>query len=172
MNKTKKVKKLNNKQRRIISLLVLILLISIIVSIVLLITTKGKKAISTQQFKDTFDENEYNLVDVIDQFSSYQYVKEACIAVSKDASYQIEFYVLENDNYAIDFFNRNKSIFESKKGSLSTETSADIKNCSRYTLNSNDRFMFLSRIDNTVVYIDVYNNYINNVNSIIEKLNY
>ena len=172
MNKVKKSKKLNNKQRRIISLLVLIFIIAIILLIVFFVTTKGKKAITSEQFKESFDENEFNIVNVIDQFSEYGYVKEAYIAIAKDSSYQLEFYVLESNDYAISFFNRNKSIFESKKSNFSTETSAEIKNCSRYTLNSNDRFMFLSRIDNTVLYIDVANTNSDDVNSIIDKLNY
>lgn len=171
---TKKSKKKSQKimRARITLLILIVIVIAIIVGIVSFVSTKGKKPISADDFKNLMETDGYIVENSIEQFSDYDYVKDSCIAADKDLKYQLEFYVLENDEYALNFFNNNKSIFESSKSTASIETSADMKNCSRYTLNSNNKYMFLSRISNTVIYINVDSRYENDVKKIVEKLNY
>lgn len=176
-NIKKKSKKSSKRSKQIMKarliLFALILIIAIIiVTIVVSISTKGKDPISSENFKTIMEENGYIVQDAIEQFANYDYIKSVYIAADKDLNYQIEFYVIEDDESAIQFFNNNKSIFEDSKGEVITETSADVKNCSRYTLNTNNLYKFISRINNTVVYINANDKYMNDLQTIIEKLNY
>jgi hypothetical protein len=133
---------------------------------------KEKISITASSFYTTMSQKGYSVQDASSQFSGYNYVKQVYIAVSEDYSYQIEFYELLDDSYATSFYNNNKSIFESSKGNASTETSASLKNYAKYTLTSNGKYMVVSRIDNTVIYVDIDDNYKENVKDILNEIGY
>lgn len=133
----------------------------------------GKKtSITASTFNTTMKEKGYTVQDVGSQFSNYNYVKQAYVAVNKDYSYQIEFYELQDDSYATSFYNNNKSNFESSKGNASAETSVALSNYAKYTLSANGKYKVISRIDNTVIYVDVDDNYKGDVTSLLDELGY
>lgn len=73
---------------------------------------------------------------------------------------------------AVSFFNTNKNIFENSKSNDAIETSVSMGNNSKYTLTTNSRYKVVSRIDNTVIYLDVADQYKNDVQSILKSLGY
>ena len=163
------------KKSVIIAIIAVVIVIAIVIAIVGVIFTnlnKEKTSITASSFYTTMSQKGYIVQDASSQFSEYNYIKHAYIAASKDYSYQIEFYELLDDSYATSFYNNNKSIFESSKENNSAETSVGLKNYSKYTLSSNGKYMVVSRIDNTVIYVDVDNNYKDTVNAILDELGY
>lgn len=141
-------------------------------SILLLLTGCGdKKAIDTKKFKDTAIKYNYDLVDVTDQYSMYNNIKEATI-MGNINDWQIEFYVLNSASDAIGMFNTNKEIFESYKGSNSLEYYTNMTNNNTYSLQSNGMYMYLCRVDNTLLYINVSEHYRDLVKSIADELGY
>ena len=98
--------------------------------------------------------------------------KMVYIAINKDSTYQIEFYELSNKDYASNFFNNNKKTFEDSKSSGSTETSVSIGNNEKYTLTTKGKFKVVSRIDNTVIYLNVNDNYKSSVKDVLKDLGY
>lgn len=159
-------------KKSIIIPLIAVTIIVTIVGIIFINLNKEKTSITASDFYTTMSQKEYNVQDSSNQFSEYNYVKQAYIAGSKNNSYQIEFYELEDDSYATQFYNNNKSIFESSKGTNSVESNVELKNYSKYTLSSNGKYMIVSRIDNTVIYVNVDNNYKDAVNSLLKDLGY
>lgn len=69
-------------------------------------------------------------------------------------------------------FDNNKSIFESYKIGLSAEKSTSFKNNSTYSLSSDGYYMYLSRVENTLLYIRVKDIYKDKVKTIVDKLGY
>lgn len=132
----------------------------------------NKTAITASDFKTKMESKGYILQDVISQFSDYNYFNQAYVALSFDSAYQIEFYELSDTDSAISFFNTNKDIFEKSKSSGSSETSVSIGNNEKYTLTTNSKFKVLSRIDNTVIYLDVSEDYKSQVKDILKDLGY
>lgn len=142
---------------------------------VVLFTLTGcgnKTSITSDDFKNKMESNGYTVQDATNQMASYDYIKKVYIAISNDSTYQIEFYELSDSDYATSFFNNNKSIFEDSKSSVSTETSVNLGNHNKYSLTANDKFKVVSRIDNTVVYLDVDENYKSSVKDILDDLGY
>ena len=127
----------------------------------------NKKAITTNDFINVTESNGYKIIDAKDQFD-YDYIKEATIAVKDE--YKMEFYVLDSKNSAIKMFDNNKSIFESYKMGLSKEASTDFGNSSTYSLSSNGYYMYLSRVDNTLLFIRVKDIYKDSVKTIINNM--
>jgi hypothetical protein len=69
-------------------------------------------------------------------------------------------------------FNTNKSTFESYKGNSSSESSANMSNYSTYTLTSSGYYMHLCRVDNTLIYVRVKDDFKKDVQAVIKKLGY
>ncbi len=151
------------------------LLIKLFIPIFILTTITGclnKKAITYNEFKNKMESMNYIVQDVKDQFYNYDYINQAYIAINKENTYQIEFYELSNNNYSTSFFNKNKSIFKKSKSAISIETSVDLGNNSKYVLETDGKYKVISRIDNTVVYLDVDDKYKSTVNDLLKKLGY
>ncbi len=159
------------KKSVIIAIIAVVILV-VIGGVIFVNLNKEKASITASSFYTTMSQKGYSVQDSTSQYSEYDYVKQVYIAVSKDYSYQIEFYELLDDSYATSFYNNNKSIFESSKGNASAETSVGLKNYSKYTLSSNGQYMVVSKINNTVIYVKVDDDYKNTVKDILEELGY
>lgn len=148
-----------------------IVLFSVIFSLLLILTGCGnKKAITPQEFVSIAQANNYNVSDATNQFSGYGQVREVKIASNYD--YQIEFYVLNSESDAKSMYEYNKSLFEAYKVSNYSESHVDLNNYSTYSLQSSGYYMFLSRIDNTLVYVKEPVEYKSNIDEFIKKLGY
>lgn len=158
------------KKPIIIAIVIVVILIAII-GIVFANLNKEKISITAESFKSSMEQKGYRITNANSQFSEYDYVKQVYIASSSDYSFQIEFYEFTDENYAMSFYTNNKSIFEASKGN-SAETSVSLKNYSKYTLSSNGKYMVVSRIDNTAIYVDVDDNYRDTVKAILDELGY
>ena len=152
---------------------VAVVLLIVIVGMTLFVSlNKEKTSITAENFYTTMSQKGYNVQDANSQFSDYDYITQVYIAISEDYSYQIEFYELSDDAYATSFYNTNKSIFESSKGNAATESNVELMIYSKYTLSSNGKYMVVSRIDNTVIYVNVDDSYRDTVKSILDELGY
>lgn len=144
----------------------------VLVLLVLLITGCGKKeSITSDSFKEIMKDNDFYILDSKEQFSEYDYIKEALIAASS-SDYQVEFYVLQDDKNALAFYKYNKEIFEASKEEFSVYSNVDFDTNNKYTLVTEDKYKVISRIKNTVIYADVDKQYKKDVNKIIKKLGY
>ena len=159
-------------KKPVIIAIIAVVIVVAIVGVIFINLNKEKTSITASDFYTTMSQKGYVVQDSSSQFSEYNYVKKSYIAASKDYSYQIEFYELVDDSYATSFYNNNKSIFESSKGNASAETSVGLKNYSKYTLSSNGKYMVVSRINNTVIYVDVDDSYKDTVKSLLNELGY
>ena len=148
------------------------ILLAVVCLLVLFVTTgcMNKKAITTSEFKSTMESKGFTTIDVLEQFSEYKYVKEATVAKNDD--FQIEFYVLSDTERADYMFNTNKKIFQNSKGSSTFETKSKIGNYETYSLTSSGYYMYISRVNNTVIYLNVNESKKDTVIKIIKDLGY
>ena len=109
------------------------------------------KSITAEEFMSIAKENDYTVLDVYNNMKTYGIFKKALIAKRND-DYQIEFYVLNTETDAKDMFKDNKKKFEASKSGSSFQNNVAILNYSMYTLESGGYYMYISRIDNTVLY--------------------
>ena len=159
-----------NKGLKIFIIVVSLLLVSAVV-IVFLVLGKGKESITASEFYDEMNDEGLMVIDVTDQYASYG-IDEAYIAVESNQEYQIEFYELSSVSKAENMFETNKEYFEDRAGSKRVTSSYGFSNYDIYSLTSNGDFMYLCRIDNTLLYIDVDDSYKDEVKEIIDELDY
>lgn len=149
-----------------------IMFIAILLGLFILFSSlnKEKIALTSDEFVNTFQSKGYEIVNITDQYSDYAYIQNAYIA--HNGKYKIEFYNIENSDYATSFFNYNKTLFEESKGSVNSSSSANMNNYSKYTLDTNGKYKVVSRIDNTVIYINADNEFKKEIKEILDEIDY
>lgn len=133
---------------------------------------KDKDSITSDEFCSKMQDENYTIVDSSDQFSSVDGVNNVYIAIAPNYSYQIEFYELTSDSQAKESYKKNKDTFENLKTSVSANTEVELANYSKYTLVSNGKYMVISRIDNTFIYVNVSSEYKDDIDNILSDLGY
>lgn len=129
----------------------------------------GKKvALTASEFKSKMEEKGYEVVDITEDYGDL--VGTALLAMKGD--YQIEFYIVSDNEQAITAYNQNKEYFEDLKESSSVETETNLSNNAKYTLTSGGRYMLVARVDNTFIYLDVPENDKSEVTDVIKTLGY
>lgn len=149
-------------------------LITIICIITLFIVTGcgNKEVLKTEEFNKICEDNDLIITDAKDQFEDVSYVEDASIA-SSIAGWQIEFFTFEDEEHAKDMFEKNKEDFEeSKEGNIVTEKGVDMNNYSTYSLTTSTNYMYISRVENTVIYLKVSESNKKDAEKIIKELNY
>ena len=159
-------------KKSVMIIIAILLLIIVIVAAVFFNLNKEKKSITASDFYNIMKDKGYIVSNANEQFSEYNYIKQVYLAADKDYKYQIEFYEISDNTNAVNFYENNKLIFESSKGDSSSYTDVSFKNYSKYTLSTDGKYKVLSRVNNTVIYLDVKNEYKNDVNKIIKELGY
>ena len=146
-----------------------------LVLVILIILLSGcmleeKESIDIEEFNKIMTNENFKVVSVKEQFAQYDYFEEAFVATNNN--YQIEFYELEEDNYAVDFYETNKKVFEQTKPNTSIYINEDFNESNKYILTTDNEYKVISRIEDTVIYLNVDKKYKEEVNSILKKLGY
>ena len=132
----------------------------------------NKKSLNVTEFKSKMEGLGYSVVDVSEQYSNYSYVKSVTVAINSEKTVQLDFMDVENTEYAKQLFLSNKSMVESKKSSLSTESSVSIANYEKFILTTNGTYNVVSRIDNTIIYLSVSSDNQKVVDNVLKELGY
>ena len=126
---------------------------------------------NTSEFKSLSERNKYTTSDVTSQYSANQNVKEATVAkISQDS--QIEFFVFADEVSARQMFSTNKVKLESEKSGFSNQSQSNAFNYSTYSLTYSNKYMYLCRVDNTLLFINTLTEFKDNANKFIEEFGY
>lgn len=162
------------KKSLIIGIIVVIFIISIVAIIGVILTNynKEKTSITSEEFKQIMENKEFFMIDATSQNTENEYIQKVYNAVESENRYQIEFYEYTDSDIANRFYKNMYSKLESGKGNSYSRTNISLKNYAKYMLTSNGRYTILSRVNNTIMYVSVSDEYKNEVKEIIEELGY
>ena len=147
---------------------------SILLGLLILVVLTGcfsKKALTSKEFITVMKDKNFDIYDISSTYSSYGYIGTVILAKSKE-DYQLGFYTFDDENYATEYFNINKGSFDSLEGDSSSKAQVEAGNYSTYALTKAGKYMYLSRVDNTLLYIDVDVKHKTEVKNIVEELGY
>lgn len=145
----------------------------LIICLLTLFTLTGcskKKVITTNEFK-TIAQNYGYSIETPSQNNDYDNINETIIA-SKPSGIQVKYYVLNSTNDAKNMFTDNKKYFKTFRGNTTIESSINIFNYSSYSITSNNNYMYICRIENTLLYVKVEETFKSEVKDFIKALNY
>ncbi len=147
------------------------LLITLLVMMMCFLTGCSKDAKATGDFLELAGKYDLSVVDGMAHYSTYDFFEESHIAKS-NKGWQIEFNVLKDNDSAKTTFETNKTLFEESKTEASIETSVNGSNYNKYGLTTGGYYMYISRIDNTFIYLRVEEKYKEEVKEIIKEFGY
>ena len=159
------------KKSLIIGIIVVIFVICIafVIGVAFTNYNKERTSITSEEFKQIMEKKEFFMIDATSQ---NEYIKKVYNAVESDNRYQIEFYEYTDSDIANKFYKNMYYKLESDKGNANLRTNINLKNYSKYTLTAKGRYTILSRINNTIMYVSVSDEYKDDVKGIIEELGY
>ena len=155
-----------------------LIVIAVVVAVALLVVggiflfAPNKVALTSNDFKTRLEEKNYIVEDATYQSTDDDNINEMYIATSEDGAYKLEFYILENADYAKMFYNVNKEASEKAKGSSYSQSNISLKNYSKYSLSSNNKYKVISRVDNTVIYANVDDEYKEVIKDLLKEIGY
>ncbi len=129
------------------------------------------KSIDNLKFTSIMKDKGLKIYDVSDQFGE-EYVESATIAYNEKTNYQIEFIVFSDEDSAKNAFNLNKNTFEKIKTDTDEEVSTSNDKISEYALTTEDKYMYISRRKNTLIYLSIDGSYKIEVANLITKIGY
>ena len=130
-----------------------------------------KDFIDTEKFVSMAESNDMTVADVLKQYSKYDYILEATVAQNNKDKWQVEFYQLDSPDKAKAMFESNKEIL--KNGiSAKTEWSKQAGNFGHYSITGDEKYGYLSYIEDTFLYVHVDKKYKEAVQEYVEKLGY
>lgn len=162
-----------NKKALVVVLIVVLLIAAVIstgVYLVVKFVNAEKEALTAKEFISIMEEKDFLVGEVTDQFEDADIeVEEAYVAVGDD--YQIEFYTFEDEENAEMFFKVNKAKFD--EDSASSRVTLNGKNFTSFSITTDGEYRFVERVDETVIYLDVDEEYKDEVKELVkEELGY
>ena len=129
----------------------------------------SKDSITADKFISIMEKNDFTIVNVTNQFEDADVdVKEGYVA--KRENYQVEFYTFKNEDDAETFYKINQAKFDTNSAKTRIQLSG--KNYSSFNVEANGKFKFLERINKTVIYINVDDEYKSDVKDVLKELGY
>ena len=142
-------------KKSVMIIIAIVVILLVIGGILFFMLSPKKKAVTEEQFVEIAKEKGYNIGEVQKDTLNNAAITSAKIAVSSDYRYLVEFYILNSHEATSHFFNECKSNFESNKvnGAIPIEESG--KEYEKYTLKSDGKYMYLARVNNTIIQLNV-----------------
>ncbi len=149
-----------------------VLLIAMCLVVLIGLTGCSKTALTTDKFKSVLEGKKFEITDTYKQHEDEGNYKEATLAKS-ESGYEMEFVVLDNEGRAENVFSTKRGEFENlRSNTVSSQSEVNMGNYNSYSCHSNGLYMYVIRVDNTVLYLKVDDKYKDEVKSIIKELGY
>lgn len=152
-----------------------LIMFSIFVILIAIICTGcgSKYPITTTDFISAMESQDFHIKDITDQYAEYEVFTSATLAINSTNKYQIEFYTFVDDNMAKDLYSvTKKNQIEPYEEGSSSNVSVNTDKYSKCAVTANGQYMFISRIDNTMVFVKAPKSYKDEVKKLIDKLGY
>ena len=144
----------------------------LVLAIALCACETSKTAVSADDFKSKAEASGLMTEDNTAQFKDYDHVVSAITAVkveNSSALWTTDFVVANSEDKAKGMFESNKEDFDKISG---TSTSTSVGNYDTYERTGDGKYMYLCRVDKTLLYANVDEKYKDEFKAFAEKLGY
>jgi len=150
-------------------------ILSIVCMFLACITLAGcsvtKNALSPQEFKSALEAEGFRVINLTSKYEGK--VETALVASNKN--YRIEYYKLNSPDEAQSLFDTKDEIFKKTYATEKTrksKSSVKGKNFITAIYDTQVKYMFVSRVDDTVIDVDINQRYKESAEEVIKKLKY
>ena len=154
-------------KRKVISLAIIFIIV-----LIALTGCESKKAISVEEFDKVLKEQDCIVEENLEYYDKFIDITNGSKARFSD-KWEIDFYVLSGDKDAELMFEKDKNMLEVyKKGSAEIEIETTMPSYSMYQIVANERFGYVCKVGNTVLFVDTFETNKDEIKAIIDKLGY
>jgi len=125
-----------------------------------------------EAFTQTMEAEGFTMVDVTATTDTQGLATNVLLAINEDHRYQIELFILADNETGEGMFTYNKSYYDSEYAAKSSVTEIFTNNYNYYAFTAGGQFHVVTRIDNTLLYCDADSAYKDEIVDLIEKLGY
>ena len=129
-----------------------------------------KETITIDEFQKVTESSNYTFVDSTDSFAEVDGIQK--VGIASNGSWQVEFYQLSSKAKAEDLFESNKQGFKEDVSNTSYEETTKGTNYKTYSLTTGTSYMYLSVVEDTLLYVRVPVEYRDQVRKFVDKTGY
>jgi PBP1b-binding outer membrane lipoprotein LpoB len=129
----------------------------------------SKTPLTLEEFIEIVEAEGFEVIDTKEYYDT-PLVEQAYGAIND--SFTVEFIIAPTDANANQIFNQTKNNAELSKGTASSESSTSVGNSATYRLNTSGSYFSLSKIGNTILYVETDSGNKSAVDDIVKKLKY
>ena len=149
----------------------IILLCIVLILVVLLFVFNQRKAITSEEFIKVTESYHLKTFYMTKQFDSIKPIQEAIFAESED-NWQIEYYVFDSTKSSIEWIHNKEKEQKLNYPRPKLFDENHTRNTNNYTIVTSQSYIYVSQIKNTLIFINVPIEYMNDANKIIHKMKY
>ncbi len=163
--------------RFIIFIAVVVLVLALIIFGIVKLVNKNKNntgytQIAPEEYSKIVEKEGYTVNDIIENLQDYGYIKNALMGVSKDNTYEIEYYNFEDEVSAFNFLENKITAISMLMGSDGTIDEVDTDEYSKYAKENSQYYCLIFKIGTTVICSDVKADQKNEIIKVFKKLGY
>ena len=141
----------------------------VIVILITLTACSSKKGVDSKQFESIMRSENFYVSNVTSEVMA-ENMKNAIFASNN--KYQIEYYEFASKNDGELAFKSNKNIIDNSKSEKSKTKEITINNYNFYSIDTEDKYMCVSRSGSRLVYVYANIEYKKDIKKILSKLNF
>lgn len=146
----------------------LVIAMTLLITLTLIGCAK-RTALTADQFANYLEASGFKVENRTEQIDK-EWLNTLAVAVNEDETYQIEFYDVSPVHIAEELFAANKATFKDHYSGSYASVSAG--NFSTYSATSDGTYAYISRIDNTFIYVVTDIKYKNEIKDVVKGLGY
>ena len=128
-----------------------------------------KNKLDPEAFKTAMIEEGFTVKDATSEMI-YDYIVQ--IYLASGTNYNIEYYNIKNNDFAAGFYKNNVEAIEKINYDEEKATIKEESNYSKYTIVLDNKYKVVSRVDNTVIFINAPSRYKESIDIILDKIGY
>jgi len=145
--------------------------IKVLIAFVLIVLLSGcgaKKGLSKKEINNKLFGLGFDIYDVTDKIEDKSV--KTVLSANYKGKYQIEYYAFDNEDSAEKAFKSNKNELIKSNGDKGKTKSGS--NYDRYIQQLSDKYIVVTRVDNTLVYVFSNIDYKKDIKKVLKKINY
>ncbi len=146
------------------------MLITAVMMICSLCGCSSKTAIDAETFTKTLEAESFTVADVTNDTEINGLATSVLFASNEN--YQIEFYVLTDNDTGEGVFNNNRQLFDDEHSVKTMSSEITSGNYNYYAFNADGDFHMIARVDNTILWCEAEKTYKDEIVDLVKKLGY
>ena len=160
------------KKESTIRIIIVAVLVFMILIAILFIKSLNKKVYTVEEYTKLLKNYNYKVVDKSNDYSHDSTVKSYLQAKNKEKTYQVDFFVMNNEKSAEEYYTSVKNELKRESNGIKAIEKNYKTGFDKYTIEANGNYSVIIRSKNTIIYSNTKKDNKEKINTLIRILQY